>query len=153
MSNELPPPASGDAWDRWDLIRDIGTLQVKLIVDGLRDFILVPISLVAGIFSVVKGGDPADNAFYSLLRIGRKSERWINLFGAASHVPAPPGERDHFPEDDIDAIVRRVESYVVDEYKSGGVTRQAKEHLDQLLDSVRRRAASGRGPQDTDGSS
>ena len=33
---------------RWDLVRDVAVLQVKLIVDGLRDLILLPASLIAG---------------------------------------------------------------------------------------------------------
>ena len=74
------------AADRWTLARDIAVLQVKLIVDGLRDFILVPVSLVAGIISLFSGGRSRDNEFYRLLRIGRRSEQWINLFGAADRV-------------------------------------------------------------------
>ena len=62
---------NSDAVDRWDLIRDIAVLQVKLVVDGLRDFILVPISLVAGFISVFRAGDPSGNEFYNLLKLGK----------------------------------------------------------------------------------
>lgn len=139
MQENANTPHVGDVPDRWTLVRDIAVLQVKLVVDGLRDFILVPVSLIAGIVSLVKMSDKSQSEFYNLLRIGKKSERWINLFGAAERVPAPADERDHFPDEDIDALVGRVESFVVDEYKKGGVTKQAKEHLDQLLSSVNRR--------------
>jgi len=125
--------------DRWSLIRDVAVLQVKLLVDSLRDIILVPVSLITGLISLLRAGDPSGDEFYRLLRAGRRSERWINLFGAADNVPAVANERQHFPAEDIDAIVKRVESFVIDEYRQGGVTRQAKEHLDQLLDSVKRR--------------
>lgn len=127
--------------DRWTLTRDIAVLQVKLIVDGLRDFILVPISLVAGIISLFTAGDSHDNEFYRLLRIGRKSERWINLFGAADRVAVTADEGVSFPQDDIDTIVRKLEDMVVDEYRSGGVTRQARDHLEQLLTTMRKRRA------------
>lgn len=139
MQENSDSPHVGDAPDRWTLARDIAVLQVKLVVDGLRDFILVPVSIIAGIISLYKMGDKSESEFYNLLRIGRKSERWINLFGAAERVPEPAGERDHFPEEDIDALVGRVESYVIDEYKKGGVTKQAKERLDKVLGSVNRR--------------
>jgi hypothetical protein len=138
MSTEPEPAPAESGPDRWTLIRDIGVLQVKLIVDGLRDFILVPVSLVAGIVSLLKDHDSADNEFYRLLRIGRKSERWINLFEAADRVPGSIDERVRFPDEDIDALVKKMESYVVDEYQKGGVTRQAKDHLDQVLNSLRR---------------
>lgn len=127
------------AGDRWTLTRDIAVLQVKLIVDGLRDFILVPVSLIAGIISLFSGGRSRDNGFYRLLRIGRRSEKWINLFGAADRVKPAVEERVTFPQDDIDSLVRKLEDMVVDEYRSGGVTKQARDHLEQLLSSVRRR--------------
>ena len=41
--------------------------------------------------------------------------------------------------DDIDSLVSKFEDFVVDEYKSGGVTKQAKDHLDQMLRTVNRR--------------
>lgn len=139
MSSDDLSSAPGDTVDRWTLIRDISLLQVKLIVDGLRDFILVPVSLVVGIYSLAQSGRPGDNEFYNLLRVGRRSERWINLFGAADRVQPPEIERVNFPEEDIDSLVRKLENFVVDEYKSGGVTKQAKDHLDQMLGSVSRR--------------
>lgn len=139
MSSEDLSSAPENTVDRWTLIRDIGVLQVKLIVDGLRDFILVPVSLVVGIISLVQTEKLKDNQFYSLLQVGRKTERWINLFGAADRVQVPGIERVNFPQDDIDSLVAKFEDFVVDEYKSGGVTKQAKDHLDQMLSSVNKR--------------
>jgi len=125
--------------DRWTLIRDVAVLQVKLIVDGLRDLILVPVSLLAGLISLLRVGDPAGNEFYRLLKVGRRTERWINLFGAADRVPESADEEVRFPDEDIDALVGRVETFVVDEYRRGGLTKQAKDHVDQLLKAVDRR--------------
>ena len=133
MSTEHPQSLPDGGIDRWTLIRDTGVLQLKLIVDGLRDFVLVPVSLVAGVVSLVQGGD----AFYRLLKIGRRSERWINLLEAADRVPEAGHDGVRFPDRDIDALVRKMESYVVDEYQKGGVTRQARDHLDQLLRNAR----------------
>jgi hypothetical protein len=139
---ETKSSANGPMPDRWTLIRDIIVLQLKLVVDGLRDFILVPISLLVGIISLVKGGESSGSEFYELLRTGRRSERWINLFGAAERVYGPSNADDHFPAEDIDEIVGRVETFVVDEYRQGGVTRQAKEQLDRALDSLHKMASS-----------
>jgi hypothetical protein len=122
--------------DRWTLIRDIAVFQVKLIVDGLRDLILLPISLAVGLLSLLRGGSAPGSEFYDLLRVGRRSEHWINLFGAAEHLHGPAALDDQFAADDIDEIVSRVESFVVDEYNKGGVTAQAKQRLDQALDHL-----------------
>ena len=122
--------------DRWTLIRDILVLQLKLLVDGLRDLILVPISLVIGVISLLKAGNASGSEFYELLRAGRRTEQWINLFGAAERVYGPSISDERFPAEDIDAMVSRVESFLVDEYRQGGVTRQARDRLDRALESL-----------------
>ena len=141
MSGDTQPHDGDTELDRWTLVRDVAVQQEKLIVDGLRDFILVPISLVAGLISLFRAGDPAGNEFYRLLRIGRRTERWINLFGAADRAPNPAEGETPFPEEDIDAIVGRVEAFVVDEYRKGGVTRQAKDRLDRAIESLNQMAS------------
>jgi len=124
----------------WTLIRDIAVLQVKLLVDGLRDLILVPASLVAGIISLGKTKDGVPGTeFYTLVGVGKQSERWINLFGAYKNAPPEVIEQRHFGDADIDDIVSRVESFVVDEYKRGGVTAQARDRMNKAMDAMRRR--------------
>jgi len=132
-NNESHPPL-------WTLIRDIAILQVKLVVDGLRDLILVPASLIAGIVSLSKTKDGAPGTeFYTLVGVGKQSERWINLFGAYKNAPPEVTEQNHFGDADIDDIVSRVESFVVDEYKRGGVTAQARDRMNKAMDAMRRR--------------
>ncbi len=140
MSIESEEAKKPDGPDRWTLIRDVAVFQIKLLFDGFRDLLLLPISLITGIVSLVKGGREPSSEFYDLLRIGRRSERWINLFGAASHLHGSPSDEDRFPVEDVDAMVSRVESYVVDEYRRGGVTAQAKERLDKALDLLHKKA-------------
>jgi hypothetical protein len=132
-------PAAMEIPDRWTLIRDIVVLQFKLVLDGIRDFVLVPVSLVTGAYSLLKGGRRPGSEFYDLLRYGRQSDRVINLFGAADRVHDPLDDGQPLP--DIDELVARMESFVVDEYKRGGMTAQAKQRVDQLLDAVNRHAA------------
>ena len=59
--------AKSDQPQLWTLIRDIAVLQVKLIVDGLRDLLLVPASLIAGIVSIVRTdeGKPGNEFLHS----------------------------------------------------------------------------------------
>jgi len=123
----------------WTLVRDIGVLQVKLIIDGLRDLVLVPASLVVGIVSIAKtkNGIPGTD-FYKLVSVGKQSEQWINLFGAVENAPPEVVETTPFGDGDIDEIVSRVETFVVDEYKRGGVTSQAKARIDKALAAMQR---------------
>ena len=137
MNTEEESTKSGEVTDRWTLIRDIAVFQVKLLVDGLRDLILLPVSLVIGLISLLTGGSQPGPEFYDLLRVGRRSERWINLFGAAERVYGPAENDDFFAAEDIDRLVARVETFVVDEYQKGGVTSQAKDRVDQALNRLR----------------
>ncbi len=128
---------------RWRLLRDLGALQVKLLVDGIRDIILVPASLVAGIVSIVSSNDGKPGPqFYQLLAWGRQSEIWINLFGAVKNSPEEVGQQQPFGNTDIDDIVGRLETFVIDEVKRGGVTTQARDRLDKILDAVQRKRRS-----------
>jgi hypothetical protein len=134
--NDKETLASG----RWALLRDIGVLQVKLVVDGLRDLMLVPASLIAGVLSLVSVSDgKAGMPFYRLLHFGKRTEQWINLFGAEQNAPEPIDASPAFGDGNMDALVRKVESLVVDEYKRGGVTAQAKERIDKIIDTLRRK--------------
>jgi hypothetical protein len=152
MDNEKNLPAGGEYPDRWTLIRDVAVFQVKLVVDGFRDVILVPVSIGAGILSLVRGGSRSGSEFYDLLRLGRRSESWINLFGAADHGPGAQSGDDLFPSEDIDSLVQRVESFVVEEYRKGGVTTQAKARLDGAIDTLNRMGRRPKKPADTSGS-
>ncbi|HNP62894.1 MAG TPA: hypothetical protein PKH39_03110 [Woeseiaceae bacterium] len=131
--SDLPAPS------RWTLIRDLGVFQIKLLVDGLRDLVLVPISLVAGVASVLSGkdGNPGPQ-FYHALSWGKQTEHWIDLFGALKNSPEQKDIPTPFTEQGMDSIVERFEDFVVSEYKRGGVTAQAKEQLDKLLRNIRR---------------
>ena len=126
--------------DRWTLIRDAAVLQFKLTVDGLRDFLLVPVSLIAAVVSLVGGkdGKPGPH-FYQLLAAGKRSERWINLFGAYENAPEDVIAKNQFDDASIDDLVQRMEIFVIDEYKRGGVTAQAKERIDKALNAMQRK--------------
>ena len=148
MNNDTEPAEVDDYPDRWTLIRDIAVFQVKLLVDGFRDLLLVPISLVAGMVGLFKGGSRPGTEFYDLLQVGKRSEHWINLFGAAEQAKDDHPGSHLFPNEDIDGLVNRVESFVVDEYRKGGVTAQAKDRLDTAIDTLHRM---GRRPRKNEG--
>jgi hypothetical protein len=136
MNTELPEQQGPD---RWTLIRDIAVLQVKLIVDGFRDLILVPASIIAGILSLVSGDkDNPGTQFYQLIGLGKQSERWIDLFKAYENAPPEVREEHPFGHANMDELVDKFESFVVDEYQRGGVTKQAKDRIDQALNAIQR---------------
>ncbi|MGD2133460.1 MAG: hypothetical protein PVI23_11755 [Maricaulaceae bacterium] len=101
--------------DRATLIRDVVLFQFKLVADGVRDIVLSPLSIIAAIISLAKSNPHPGTEFYDLLRVGRRTDRWINLFGAAGRVHGPSDE-DGADDPDIDKIAGEVERVVVDQY-------------------------------------
>jgi hypothetical protein len=137
---EANPETPRDQPDRWTLIRDLFVFQAKLVVDGIRDLLLVPASLVAGIWSLVGGeqGRPGPQ-FYQLISLGKRSESWIDLFSADENAPEGIRREHEFAHSNMDELVGRFESFVVEEYERGGVTAQAKARIDKALDAIQRR--------------
>lgn len=134
------PDAPAEGPDRWTMIRDLAVLQVKLIVDGLRDLILVPASLIAGIISLASSSDGKPGPqFYHLLGAGKQSEQWIDLFGAFRNAPPDLEHLEAFPDARMDDIVSKIETFVVDEHARGGMTAQAKDRFDKALDAMQRK--------------
>lgn len=92
------------------MVRDAVVFQLKLVVDGIRDFVLIPVSLVATVLSLLRPGGRSGSEFYEVVAFGRRTEKLINLFGAADklgrEVPEPVSERD------LDSLVDDVEAYV-----------------------------------------
>ncbi len=67
---------------RGALVRDLLIFHLKLWLDGLKDIVLLPLSLVAaGVDFVFR-----TRLFYRVLRIGERYDLWLNLFGAARHA-------------------------------------------------------------------
>ena len=121
---------------RWMMLRDLVVLQGKLFVDGLRDAVLLPVSLIAGLVDLVVGGARAGERFYAVAAWGRRSERWINLFGCADHLaPAQPPD----VQTSLDSFVARFETVLREQYQKGGVTASAKRVIDRTLDTVQRK--------------
>jgi len=94
-------------------MRDAAVLQLKLLADGIRDAILIPLSLVAALVGLVEGGKNCDEKFRRVIKLGKRSERWINLFGQQT-----PLDMSH-PAGSIDTILNQVESIVLDQYRKG----------------------------------
>jgi len=139
--NESTQGVAPTPWhpSRWDLIRDAVAFQAKLVVDGMRDLILLPVSVVAALLSLLQSGDRAGSQFYRLVALGRRTEKWINLFSAADRMPEETAADDGLASHSFDKLVDRVEGMVREQYDKGGVTAQAKEAIDSVLDTLPKR--------------
>jgi hypothetical protein len=127
---------------RINLIRDAAVLQLKLLADGLRDAALIPLSFFAALIGVLRGGDEADREFRRVIKLGRRSERWINLFGHQQ-----PLGRSKLTGS-MDQLLNHVEEVVIDQYKKGRTTAEARDAIEEALEEAHRAELEGK--TDTD---
>ncbi len=124
------------------LIRDVLFLQLKLILEGLKDLLLGPIAIVATIIDLASRRSSEQRLFHHVLRGGERFERFLGLYSA---LPEHSSRRDHRTGDeaDMDAILQWGEHRVrtlVDEHPNPDA-RKSEPH-----------EATRREPRDTDGS-
>ena len=115
---------------RGELVHESAIFQLKLMVDGLRDLVLVPVSLVATLVGLLRGGDEPAREFNQVIMLGRQTEQWINLFG---HHATP---EDANVATSIDSLLTHVEEVVRQQYKSSAISDRARKEIDQALHTV-----------------
>lgn len=123
MSKPEPNP-------RTELLRKSLILQFKLLVDGVRDAALIPLALVATVIGLMRGGADADREFQRVVKLGRRTERWINVFGHQ-----PPLRRNH-PGGSLDGLLDRVEEVVMDQYRKGNSEEDARAAIKEVLNGT-----------------
>lgn len=124
---------------RGELVREVLLFQLKLMVDGIRDLVLMPVSLIAAAFGLIRSEQNPDKEFNRVLEAGRQSEQWINLFGAHDPI-AEAGDAGS-----IDRLVTRAETVVRQQVASGRVSDSAADAIGQVLAKLHDKA---QGPAD-----
>ncbi|WDE11254.1 hypothetical protein [Thalassomonas haliotis] len=133
---------------RWQLLRDIGIFQVKLALDAIRDLLLSPVSIVSAVIDLIKGHQYSQSYFYKVMKLGRKTDHWLNLFGAAelksqatkesADKEAETSALNNMPEQgrNLDDLFCQVETLLKEQHDKGGLTATAKVSIDRYLDKI-----------------
>jgi hypothetical protein len=119
---------------RSELFRNAIVFQVKLMADGFRDLVLIPVSLFAAFIGLLRGGDEPEKEFNQVIDAGRESERWINLFGNHD-VP----ENSNMATS-IDVVFTKVEDVLKQQYKTDGTSKSAQAEIDEALQIAHQKA-------------
>ncbi len=109
---------------RLHLIWDVVIFQFKLAADGLRDIVLIPVSLIAALYGLVAGGHEPERYFKDVLRFGRRTEHWINLFGQRKGTGTS------------DRMIAPVQQKVFDEVQKNPWLAKAGSGISRSLDEV-----------------
>jgi hypothetical protein len=111
-------------------MREAAVLQLKLVADGLRDAALIPVSLLAALVGLVRGGEDPDREYRTVIKLGRRSERWINLFGHQR-----PLGKAH-PAGSLDTVLNQVEDVVTEQYRKGRSSAETRTAIREALEEV-----------------
>ena len=119
---------------RGELVRDSVVFQLKLMADGLRDLVLLPVSLIATLIGLLRGGGEPEREFLQVIELGRTSEKWINLFG--SHAATD----DEHAAASIDTLFAKLEETLKQQYLTSGLSANVKTEIDEALQAAQDQA-------------
>ena len=127
----LPAPGSDD---RWKFLRDVVVFQLKMLLDNIRDLVLMPVALLAALFDLILRGEREGARFYKVLRWGSHSERVIDVYSAIENHP--PGDFEIGPDYTVDGVIARLEGVVAREVEKGGTAASIKNAMDRAIDQL-----------------
>jgi hypothetical protein len=78
---------------RWQLFRAVLVFEAKLAVDGLKDFVLAPLALLAFLLDMKRARKGEEwESFENVLLLGERFERWLALYGIPGRDPLDPDD-------------------------------------------------------------
>jgi len=136
VSEQNPEEIGREKPDHWQLMRDVVAFQFKLAMDGLRDVLLSPVSIAAALYGLFSNPENPGHHFNRLLKFGRQTDVWINLFGATDHYKDENSKDENAASSD--AYIQKLEDLLIAEYRKGGLVRGLKDSTDGLIERIRR---------------
>jgi hypothetical protein len=118
---------------RTEVIRDTFVLQLKLIVDGLRDLMLMPLVIGATVAGLLMHKRHPGRYLYRLLSYGKATEHYIGLFDEA--------DKDLLQEVDIkeqkfDDLIRKTQTVLESKFINEEKKQQIIDKLDTAFDDI-----------------
>ena len=115
-------------------MRDVLVFQLKMLLDNLRDFALMPISLIAAFVDLISKGEREGALFYRVLRWGRHSEEVIDVYSAIESQDH--GDFKIGRTYTVDGVIARLEGVLVRECEKGGTAASIKAAMDKAIDQL-----------------
>lgn len=118
---------------RSEVIRDTIVLQLKLIIDGLRDLILMPVVFFAAIIGLILHREQPGRYVYRTLSYGKITEKWIGLFEEAQKDTMKPIDlKDNCLDEFITKTQTAIESKYIDADKKQKLLNKLNNTLDEI---------------------
>lgn len=132
-----PAPMNTEAKrKRGPLLRAVILLQLKLALSAARDLVLIPLALVAAVFDFLRMKTHEPQYFRSVLKIGERSDRFIDVW-----YDVHPHDAQAAPRENVDALLTRVEGLVRDREQGARQARVLKRWAERQMQRAGKRAA------------
>jgi hypothetical protein len=126
--------------DHWKFLRDVLVFQLKMFFSNVRDFALMPVSLVAALIDLIFKGQRQGALFYRVLRWAAHSEEMIDVYSAIK----TQGRPEVNPKYTVDAVIARLEGVLVRECEKGGTAASVKTAMDRAINQIQTEASKPR---------
>ena len=136
--NEEPQAPNSGRNPRSVFVRDAVVFHGKLMLDGFRDVILFPVSLVMALVDLIRPDDTPGRRFYDVVHFARETEQWIDLFAAAARAPASDRPRPAIDAPRLDEFIDDVEAKLRAGHEKGELSASAIEVVEQMLEAARK---------------
>lgn len=120
-------------------LRDFAIFQLKLVLDGTKDFVAFWLSIVAITLDFISGRGRRPRLFYSVVRASERFDKWINLHSVIQEMDASGTEDGLFgaSEAGADSLIGQIEQLVRgDEESRSEAVDQLKERGDDLKKKI-----------------
>jgi hypothetical protein len=134
MNSPQSTPPQTRSSERWRFLRDVVVFQLKLFLDNVRDFALMPVSLAAALIDLVIRGEREGALFYKVLRWGSHSEEVIDVYSAIEHHEK--GDFTISRNYTVDGVIARLEGALTRECEKGGTAASIKAAMDRAIDQL-----------------
>ena len=95
-------------------MRDFVIFQLKLALDGLKDFVIFNVSIVAIVLDFISGRGQRPRLFYSVVRSSERFDKWLNLHGVMERLDEGDTSDGFFgaSEAGADTLIGQIEKLV-----------------------------------------
>jgi hypothetical protein len=118
---------------RSEVVYDTFVIQLKLIVDGIRDLLLMPLVVIATLGGLIMHKEQPGRYLYRLLSYGKASEKWIGLFDEADKDSMEPLD---LKENSLDILVKKTQTALESKYINEDKKKKLLDKLNFALDEI-----------------
>jgi hypothetical protein len=127
---------SSPEFNRWPRLKYAVIFQIKLGMDAVRDLILSPVSILCAVLDFLLGNSRKEGYFQKLMYFGRKTDKWINLFGEHDKRKNILVDASQKIEVNADQIFIKIEALLKEQHEKGGLSLTAKSSIDRYLNKL-----------------